>query len=485
MARFRLIQLALFLTLIVALAPPVAGAVDEPSRFFPETGHSVTGPFLAFFQSRGGIDTFGFPRTGAVSDSGRKIQYFQRARFEWWPENPPGYQVQLGLLGSEQRSPMPATASEAGPGPVRFFAETGHTVGDSFLQYWETRGALDVFGLPITPELVENGRTIQYFQRTRFEWHPENPAPYRVLLGLLGDEVIAQGRIPSEWLRPAIETPTTTLAPVRLVYAEGPGGAIRVVTDAGTRTIGHGLDPALSPDGRQVAFSRWDHPAGIYIVGVEGGESRLVYAGPDTRSPSWSRDGRRIAFYEKYPGYQFLRGRAFYDDFFRVMILDTETGLAAGVRDQTDRSFSPSFSPDDSVVFHGERGLYVARHDRLTSPLLVGPDTRFQTPAWSPDGHTIAFAWESHDHWEIGLVNSDGKNWRLITRSPAFANPPVNSVSPAWTPDGSRIVFLSDRGGSWRIYSVDGQGGDLRLELDAPIRYEFAKERVVSPGSLR
>ncbi len=75
---------------------------------------------------------------------------------------------------------------------MRFFPETGHWVGHGFLAYWQQFGGLTVFGYPLTDEIQENGLTVQYFERARFEWHPgAAPARYNVLLGLLGDEVAA------------------------------------------------------------------------------------------------------------------------------------------------------------------------------------------------------------------------------------------------------------------------------------------------------
>src|SRR5262245_31349051 len=72
------------------------------------------------------------------------------------------------------------------------FAQTGHCIGGRFAQYWQQNGGLPVFGYPLSDELTEQGRTVQYFERQRFELHSENAPPYDVLLGLLGEEVLQQ-----------------------------------------------------------------------------------------------------------------------------------------------------------------------------------------------------------------------------------------------------------------------------------------------------
>ena len=89
------------------------------------------------------------------------------------------------------------------------FPQTGFTLSDAhgFLGYWQAHGGLAQFGYPISPEVVEvsptNGRMYitQWFERNRFEYHPENPAPqYRVLLGLLGNDLTATRRANSSRL---------------------------------------------------------------------------------------------------------------------------------------------------------------------------------------------------------------------------------------------------------------------------------------------
>ncbi len=74
------------------------------------------------------------------------------------------------------------------------FAETGQCVSDPFLTYWREHGGLAINGYPLSdqhPEVLEDGKIyqVQYFERARFELHPENAGtPYEVLLGLLGRE---------------------------------------------------------------------------------------------------------------------------------------------------------------------------------------------------------------------------------------------------------------------------------------------------------
>jgi acetyl esterase/lipase len=77
-------------------------------------------------------------------------------------------------------------------GDTRLFTETDKTVRERFLAYWNAHGGLAQQGYPVSNELQErsdtDGKTytVQYFERAVFEHHPENQAPYDVLLSLLG-----------------------------------------------------------------------------------------------------------------------------------------------------------------------------------------------------------------------------------------------------------------------------------------------------------
>lgn len=165
------------------------------------TGHNVGGAFLSFYNANGGLDIFGHPRTEELLEDGRTVQYFQRARLEFHPDKAgTPYEVQLALLGDSLTTPRRPFATVALFGNAAehvFFPETGHGLHFLFLRYWQTRGGLDVFGYPISEEMAENGFTVQYFQRARFEYHPELPEAYQVSLGLLGDQLLQQ----RYWLR--------------------------------------------------------------------------------------------------------------------------------------------------------------------------------------------------------------------------------------------------------------------------------------------
>ena len=111
--------------------------------------------------------------------------------------------MQLGLLGDAvtvARRPFPGVAPFPDTESQRYFPETEHSLSLGFLSFWRSRGGLDVFGYPISEEVDEpnddgSGRTytVQYFQRARFEYHPEHAGtPYEVQLGLLGDQTLRQ-----------------------------------------------------------------------------------------------------------------------------------------------------------------------------------------------------------------------------------------------------------------------------------------------------
>lgn len=205
-----ILHLAAALTLLICALGPVTGSVRAAtSRYFPETGKTVNDPFLSYWTTHGQLAQQGYPITEAyneVNDADGKTyltQYFERARFEYHPENnDPRFKVLLGLLGKEALTAkygdnQPDSATQTVPGGgSKTFSETGKTVTGLFLDYWNSHGGLEQQGYPITEAYNEvndaDGQTYitQYFERARFEYHPENGDPkFKVLLGLVGREI--------------------------------------------------------------------------------------------------------------------------------------------------------------------------------------------------------------------------------------------------------------------------------------------------------
>lgn len=209
----RLVLLALALVIALGALPlraEPAAAASYPLQqlasevYFSQTGHHVRGDFLRYWWTRGGLDIFGFPLTEELTINGRTVQYFERARFEHHPENPDKFKVLLTLAGNEvvrgrteaAFKPYPADLKVENTPDRRFFPETGHTLAYGFKAFWEKNGGLEIFGYPISEEFTEGGYTVQYFERARFEYHPEHRGTrYEVQLGLLGTQLAERDRV--------------------------------------------------------------------------------------------------------------------------------------------------------------------------------------------------------------------------------------------------------------------------------------------------
>jgi hypothetical protein len=205
--------------------PGVADRQPPPSlelpsnRYFPLTGHYLSHGFKDFWEQSGGLPVFGYPLTTEFdefnSDLGelRTSQYVERQRFEFHPEHAgTPYEVLLGRLGfisAEERNLLDTEAFEpVDPALVEddcfYFDPTGQAACGEFLDYWSSHGlnfgddgisfreSLALFGYPISQEFhdPDTGLITQYFERARFELHPDNPAEYRVLLGRLGADIV-------------------------------------------------------------------------------------------------------------------------------------------------------------------------------------------------------------------------------------------------------------------------------------------------------
>lgn len=202
------------ISIIIILAVILGFWLPQPSlaqeqEFFEETQHWVSGDFLKYFRSRGGLEVFGYPISEEFVDQGLTVQYFQNARMEWHPNNPDSYKVQLGLLGDELNYRQAAVDEP----PTRsrrkvYFPQTGHTLSYAFLDYFKEHGGVDIFGYPITEMYFEDGQIVQYFQRMKLEWHPDD-ATSNVRIGKLGVLYISfhRDRMPAWALRPAATPP--------------------------------------------------------------------------------------------------------------------------------------------------------------------------------------------------------------------------------------------------------------------------------------
>jgi len=222
----------LLFLVVVSLALPQASSAAE-QQCFEQTGFCIEGRFLQYWQKNGGLQVFGYPLGIAQDvynqDSQQSFltQQFERARFELHPEFAAPYDVLIGRLGDDllryrniDSSMLPLeTGSKAG---CLWFETTGHNVcnqanGIGFMSYWQNHGlndpkldnfgrSLQLFGYPLTEPAMEtnaNGDRVltQHFERARFEWHPNQPDQFKVLLGLVGKEsqklVYGEGSNPS------------------------------------------------------------------------------------------------------------------------------------------------------------------------------------------------------------------------------------------------------------------------------------------------
>ena len=196
------VLLVLFATLLAAT--PAQATPGE--RCFTQTGYCISGTIRAYWEQNGGLPVFGYPitpqRTETIDGSWTgPVQWFERDRLE--DHTNEGNGVLAGRLGDQflrlqgsdwTQLPRDNTATAG----CRFFRETSYNLCEPFLSYWEQKGGLSRFGYPISRQRNDTIEgltyTVQYFERRRMEYHPENVGtPNTVLLGLLGRDVYAAG----------------------------------------------------------------------------------------------------------------------------------------------------------------------------------------------------------------------------------------------------------------------------------------------------
>lgn len=271
--------LAVLLLLALVLGGVTSSLAQGTDReYFRETGHSISGDFLVYYRSvKDSALLFGYPITEAFPKNGRLVQYFQRARFELYPEFPQGQQVQLTMIGRETYSPGQPFGDPNEVG-CRYFAETKFAVCHAFLDFFNKYGGVAQFGYPISSFENHGKLTVQYFEKARFEWRPDLLPGQRVGLTDLGRIYFDQQKEDVNLLKPltfneiGAQTPlsiksrafswkaVTLSSDQQLIYVVVQDQTLQPISGAsGTATI-------RWPDGRVETLSLITNSKGIGIV---------------------------------------------------------------------------------------------------------------------------------------------------------------------------------------------------------------------------
>lgn len=281
--------------------------------------------------------------------------------------------------------------------------------------------------------------------------------------------------------------------PFHIVRIALDGGGKSEATDPPDGIIGD-MSPALSPDGRWLAFLRAisSGVSEVYIAPTQGGPARrLTFDNRNVASLAWTPDSRSIVFEsdrrrnfalwrvsrsggtpERVPmvgenaadpvfsrtGWKLAYTQVFSDaNIWRVDLSGREA--AVKVISSTQYDSSPQYSPDGSrVAFRSTRSgsneIWVSDADGRTPVQLTrfsGPLTG--CPRWSPDGMRIAFDSRPEGQANIYVIASNGGAPRRLTNAPA------EDVVPSWSRDGAWIYFASNRTGAWQVWRVPSGGG--------------------------
>ena len=202
----------------------------------------------------------------------------------------------------------------------------------------------------------------------------------------------------------------------------------------------------------QIAFvSHRDGNMEIYVMDINGeNQQNLTNNRHDDWNPSWSADGKRIAFVSDREGHV-IDGRPTSEIY--VMDADGKNQLKLTENPGNDRY--PSWSPDskritfvserDNGEKHPHREIYVMDADGKNQQRLTNNHDNDQYPSWSPNGKQIVFASTRETHFigevkitdEIYVMDIDGKNQQRLTENRH------DDGFPSWSADGKRIVFHS------------------------------------------
>ena len=191
-------------------------------------------------------------------------------------------------------------------------------------------------------------------------------------------------------------------------------------------------EPSWSPDGKKIAFvsNRNNKANHIYVMDSNGQNLMRLTNEAASREPAWSPNGEKIAYVKG--------GR-------RIWLMDAD-GSNQQQLTQFGKNRQPAWSPDGKrIAFVKGNGVYVMDENGSNQERLTPNIEHTHNPSWSPDGSWIAFGAVDKEHWfQIYVAAPDGvpRLERLTGNLPHKLGAGWK-IEPAWSPDGETIAYTS------------------------------------------
>jgi Tol biopolymer transport system component len=220
------------------------------------------------------------------------------------------------------------------------------------------------------------------------------------------------------------------------------------------------LNPAISPDGRSLAFTRSITRANseIYLLSLtdnleaKGEPRRLTFENRASATPVWTPDGKRIVFASGGAGAA------------AVASLMTIPASASGEKAERvplgEGGESPAISRQGKLVYMRwvrDENIWripISGGKPAAPERLIFSTRRDLEPRFSADGKRIAFTSDRSGANEVWLSDADGANQAQLT---SFGV--AMTAGARWSPDGQKLVFLSNKEGQQEIYLISANGG--------------------------
>jgi TolB protein len=270
----------------------------------------------------------------------------------------------------------------------------------------------------------------------------------------------------------AIITNVRGVAATRIAYVRGQ--TLHVIDSDGAFDIqvpadSNALSPAWNPTGDHLVYATFGVGSRIIATNLANGQSNVLQKeirNTQLTTPIYAPDGNSVVYARSDDdGWSTL---------WRIPLAGGYPMPGAGpqlIERGKGISGSPSFSPDGRRIAFttdrlGHNEVYIIDSDGTNAQWItqiagdLNEESYRAEPDWSPDGVTVAFQSRVSGRFQIMTVNLRDNSSKLLTDA-------GENESPSWAADGRHIVFTSSRSGSGQLWIMDTQSGVTRQLTNA------------------